>query len=110
MQQSSSSASAATYKTDVTYRYKVRDHDYSSERITLADFSSTAGRAQGIVNRYPDGSSVTVYYNPVDPSDAVLERGGTGGIGLLHLIGAVFAAAGLLFVIGSVTGHVHTGR
>jgi Protein of unknown function (DUF3592) len=110
MQQSSSSATAATYKADVTYRYKVRDRDYSSERITLADFSSTSGRAQGIVNRYPDGASVTVYYNPVDPADAVLERGGTSGIGLLYLIGGVFAAAGLLLLLGSVTGHVHTGR
>jgi Tfp pilus assembly protein PilV len=68
MQQTSSSNNAATYKADVTYRYKVQGRDYSSERITLADFSSSTGRAQGIVDRYPDGATVTVYYNPVNPN------------------------------------------
>jgi Protein of unknown function (DUF3592) len=98
-----------TYKADVAYRYKVRGHDYSSERITLVDFSSGAGRAQGIVSRYPDAAPVTVYYNPVDPADAVLERGGTSGIGLLYIVGGAFAAVGLFFFVGSLTGHVHTG-
>jgi hypothetical protein len=83
MQQTSGSTNTATHKADVAYRYKVRGRDYSSGVITLADISSSAGRAQGIVRRYPDGAPVTVYYNPVDPSDALLERGGTGGIGVL---------------------------
>ena len=109
-QQTSGSNNAVTYKADVAYRYKVRGRDYSSARITLADFSSSGGRAQGIVNRYPDGAPVTVYYNPVDPSDAVLERGGTAGIGVLYIIGGVFAVAGVLFLFGSVTGRVHTGH
>jgi hypothetical protein len=108
-QRDSSSASSTSYKADVTYRYKVRGRDYSSERITLADISSGAGRAQGIVNRYPDGAPITVYYNPVDPSDAVLERGGASGIRILYIVGGVFAAAGVLFLFGSVTGPVHTG-
>jgi hypothetical protein len=110
MQQTSGSTNAATYKADVAYRYKVRGRDYSSGRITLLDFSSTAGRAQSIVNRYADGAPVTVYYNPADPSDAVLERGGTGGIAVLYIIGAIFSAAGVLFLIGSLTGRVHTGN
>jgi hypothetical protein len=108
MRDTSDSTSTTTYKADVAYRYKVRGRDYSSDRLTLADFSSTARRAQGIVGRYADGAPVTVYYNPVDPSDAVLERGGTSGIGVLYLIGGVFAAAGLLFFFGSVTGRIHT--
>jgi len=110
MGQTSSSTNAANYKADVTYRYKVQGRDYSSERITLADFSSSGGRAQGIVDRYPDGAPVTVYYNPVDPSDAVLERGSTSGIAVLCVIGGIFAAAGLLFLVGSLTGRVHTGN
>jgi hypothetical protein len=108
MQQTSNSNNAATYKADVAYRYKVQSRDYSSGRLTVADFSSTAARAQSIVDRYADGATVTVYYNPVDPSDAVLERGGTSGIEVLYLVGGVFAAAGLLFLFGSMTGRVHT--
>jgi hypothetical protein len=109
-QQTSSSTNTANYKADVAYRYKVHDRDYSSGRITLADYSSTASRAEGIVNRYPSGAPVTVYYNPGDPSDAVLERGGTSGIRVLYIIGGVFAAAGVLFLLGSLTGRVPTGH
>jgi hypothetical protein len=98
MRQTSNSTNAPTYQADVAYRYKVRGRDYSSARITLADFSSTGGRAQGIVDRYPDGAPVTVHYNPVDPSDAVLEQGGTSGIAILYVIGGIFAVAGLLFL------------
>ena len=108
-QASGTSSSPPTYKADVAYRYKVQGRDYSSERISLMDISSTAGHAQGIVDRYPDGASVTVYYNPGDPSDALLERGTTGGIGVLYMAGAAFAGAGLLFLFASLTGHIHTG-
>jgi hypothetical protein len=108
MQQTSNSTDTVTYKADVAYRYKIQGRNYSSDRLTLADFSSTARRAQGIVDRYADGAPVTVYYNPADPSDAVLERGGTSGIGVLYIFGGVFAAAGLLLLFGSVTGRVHT--
>jgi len=110
-QQTSNSTNAAMYKADLAYRYKVKGRDYSSSRITLMDYSSSAaGRAQDIVARYPDGAAVTVYYDPADPSDSVLEPGGTSGIALLRLIGWAFAAGGLFFLYMSVTGRVHTGR
>lgn len=108
MQETSGSTRAATYKADVAYRYKVQGRDYSSERITLADYSSTTGRAQGIVNRYPDSAAVTVYYNPDDPSDAVLERDAGSGIRLLYLVGGAFAAGGAFLLFMSLTGRVHT--
>jgi hypothetical protein len=98
----------AAYRADVSYRYKVNGANYSSSQITLADFSSTRTRAQGIVERYPDKSTVEVYYNPANPSESVLEPGSTGGITLVYLFGAGFAAGGLFFLVMSLTGHVHT--
>jgi hypothetical protein len=109
-QQTSSPTNAAMYKADVAYRYEVKGRDYSSSQITLMDYSSTAGRAEDIAARYPDGAGVSVYYNPADPSDSVLEPGSTGGIPVLSLIGWAFAAGGLFFLYMSVTGRVHTGR
>ena len=108
-EQTSNSNNAAMYKADVAYRFKVNGRDYSSSQISLMDYSSTAARAGDIVARYPDGASVTVYYNPADPSDSVLEPGATRGISLLALIGGVFAVAGVFFLFMSLTGRVHTG-
>jgi hypothetical protein len=105
--QNSSSSNAPTYKADVAYRYQVQGRDYSSEQVSLADYSSTTGRAQSIVNRYPHGAPVTVYYNPTNPAEAVLERDASSGLNLLYLFGGLFALGGVFFLIMSMTGQVH---
>ena len=98
----------SAYKADISYRYKVNGRSYSSSNISHLDFStSSTGRAQSIVQQYPDKSTVQVYYNPSNPSEAVLEPGSAGGINLLYGIGGVFAAGGSLFLLLSLTGHVH---
>jgi hypothetical protein len=84
--------------------------NYSSCRISLVDVASTSGRAQSMVGRYPDKSTVRVYYNPSNFAEAVLEPGRAGGINVLYLVGGVFAAGGLFFLIMSLTGHVHTNH
>jgi hypothetical protein len=97
----------ATYKADIAYRYKVRGANYSSSKVALLDLASSSGRAQSMVERYPDKSKVQVYYNPADPSEAVLEPGSTGGINFLYFVGGIFATAGVFFLIMSLTGHIH---
>jgi hypothetical protein len=104
-----STGGTATYKADIVYRYKVDGANYSSSRISMVDFASTTGRAQSIVQRYPDKSRVLVYYDPSDPSEALLEPGPAGGINVLYGVGGAFAAAGLFFLVMSLTGHVHAG-
>jgi Protein of unknown function (DUF3592) len=104
-------SNAGTYKADISYRYQVKGVNYSSSRISLLDFSSSAaGRAESIVRNYPDKSTVRVYYNPSDFSESVLEPGSTGGINLLYVLGGIFATFGLFILILSLTGHVHTSR
>jgi hypothetical protein len=101
-------AGGSTFKADIAYRYKVNGANYSSSKIALLDLSASgSGRAQSIVERYPDESRVQVFYNPADPSDAILEPGSTGGIKFLYLVGGIFAAGGFFFFVMSVTGHVH---
>jgi hypothetical protein len=98
----------ATFKADIAYRYKVKGASYSSSKVALLDLAtSSSGRAQTIVQRYPDKSKVQVYYNPADPSDAILEPGSTGGVNVLYLIGGIFATAGVFFLVMSLTGHIH---
>ena len=98
----------STFKADIAYRYKVNGANYSSSKVALLDLaSSSSGRAQSIVQRYPDKSKVQVYYNPADPSEAILEPGSVGGINFLYLVGGIFATAGVFFLLMSLTGHVH---
>jgi hypothetical protein len=93
--------SRITYKANVFYEYSVKSNKYSSDKISFGDYSSSnQSHAQNIVNRYPRGKDVKVYYNPEDPQLAVLEPGVSWatytplGAGVFFiLIGGAFAAA-----------------
>jgi hypothetical protein len=57
----------------IVYEYSVGGMNYQGQKITSG--LSWGGSGSGkIVARYPAGSAVTVYYDPNNPADAVLER------------------------------------
>lgn len=60
---------------DVRYNYVVDGIEYHNDTISLSQYgSSSASHAVKEARRYPAGSRVTVYYNPENPHDAVLEH------------------------------------
>jgi hypothetical protein len=68
-----------TYYPRVVYSYEVAGQPYSSHRVTFGAIrpSKQAAAAEKALERYPVGSQVTVYYNPAQPSETVLERTAT---------------------------------
>jgi hypothetical protein len=76
VQSSHSGNSHSTYPV-VVYSYAVNGQSYQSQRIRAGDQFLTvrmAGQAQATVARYPIGKSVTIYYDPANPAESVLER------------------------------------
>ncbi len=81
------------YRPAIVFEYTIADRRYISDSISFADYSSSnSGHAEEIVARYPRGAEVEVYYNPQDPSTAVLERRAGGG-------GCIFFVVGMMFVV-----------
>jgi hypothetical protein len=61
----------------VIYQYEVNGTTYQAERIKAGDIHmriSTSRGAYDTVDHYPEGATVTVYYNPMNPAEAALER------------------------------------
>ncbi|HTX20837.1 MAG TPA: DUF3592 domain-containing protein [Candidatus Aquilonibacter sp.] len=87
-----------THSADVTYSYQVAGTSYTGDKVSTGEMSSSVAYAQGILNRYPVGKTVTVHYAPDDPSDAVLETGIHGGTWICLGVGTVFALVGILFL------------
>jgi len=84
------------YSADVHYRYTVNGGQYSSDRVTLGDSStSSAGGKQEIVGRYPAGARVMVYYDPDYPQSALLEAGPVFITYLPFAFGLLAIAAGV---------------
>lgn len=57
----------------VEYEYTVNGKRFTGARISLAE-TIPESEIESILNRYPLGKEVTVYYNPANPRQAVLER------------------------------------
>jgi hypothetical protein len=88
------------YMARVKFAYEVQGRRHESERIAWGGRASaaTSGEAQTLVDRYPTGSPVAVYYNPQKPKEAVLEPAETGGLSMLTWTWVGLAVIGLIFI------------
>lgn len=89
-----------TYSAEILYDYEVGGVTYSSNRVGYGDFgSSDPSWARKVVNRYPQGKEVTVYYMPDKPEESTLEKGVHKKTYLLPAFGSVFFLAGLAMFV-----------
>jgi hypothetical protein len=83
------------FRSRVIYSFTVNGQTYGGDRVAFgANAASTLPRLiSGAAGRYPAGSHVTVYYNPDNPAEAVLERRASGLMIVWVLAGALLAGA-----------------
>jgi hypothetical protein len=78
----------------VTYAYAVGGTPLQGNRVSIGH-----GNARAIVQKYPAGTDVQVFYDPNKPSSAVLEPGGSGLKALLVVGVVIILAATVLGVV-----------
>jgi hypothetical protein len=68
--------SQTRYSPYVKYEYDVAGRSYLGERLVFGPIATSPrpNKIQAVLGRYPPGTQVTVYYDPENPKDAVLER------------------------------------
>jgi hypothetical protein len=91
----------AFFGADVKYAYQVAGRDYRSTRLYVGRpvLTGSPKIAQDIIAKYRPGTKVSVFYNPANPAEAMLEplnfanakvaliaAIGFGGLGLLALL------------------------
>ncbi len=101
--QSFSTAYFTSHDARITYRYWVDGRKYVSSGVTPESLGFGSRReAQEVVDRFPPGSKVAVYYDPKRPGRAVLLPGkrehGSTPMGLLLLVAFVLIM-GLYFLL-----------
>lgn len=99
------STTSTSYAPEISYEYSLMGVKYSNSGIILGGNIGTgsSARASRLINKYPVGAAVTVYYNPRDPYQSVLERG-------LHLENFFIAGFGLAFIIFSMLWRHSVGK
>jgi hypothetical protein len=91
-----------TYRPDIVYRYEIDGRTMRSGDVYVGGAASTSAKSDAfqIVNRYPVGQQVEVYYDPAAPGKAVLIPGEAPGGKIAFWVGVIFLAVGLVIVIG----------
>lgn len=92
-----------TYIANVLFQYRVNDSEFECDCINF-DYgirTSNKRKEQSIVEQYPPGSQVTVYYDPDDPHQAVLEKR-VGGLFTTVLVSTVFILIGVILAVISL--------
>lgn len=89
-----------TYTPKIEYNYTVNGVNYSGNKISFEIVSATNyDWAQNKVNLYYKGKNVTVYYNPENPSESVLEKGFPGYPLFPTVLCIIFIIIGLGFFV-----------
>ena len=86
----------------IVYRYQVEGTDYYGEQISFGNTSSRSPNwAYRIRDQYSPGMEVSVYYDPANPQEAVLQPGAKWTTYIVLVIGVVFALTGGLILTGA---------
>lgn len=103
----SSGTHTTVYEPNIVYEYSADGQRFQSKQISFGAVAGTSstGWAENIVTHYPEGGTVQVFYNPANPSEAVLEHSGAGGNLALMLVFVVIEAVLVGILISGLTGH-----
>jgi len=97
---SNNTSSGYDYEKKIKYEYTVEGKTYVSSRVAIWEMSSNRSEAlRDVEEIFPAGKEVTVYYNPLDPQEAVLRPGEFRGARFVTFLGimmVIIPLAGLL--------------
>lgn len=94
-----SSKGGISYSAEISYFYTVGTQPLAGNRLRFNSMSFGSSEASAIVNAHPVGAAVTVYYNPAQPVEALLQPGIEGADFMLLLFLTPFNVAMLGFWI-----------
>jgi hypothetical protein len=94
------SKNGKTYQPDIHFNYQVYGTEYTSKRVYFGSNlgTSSKNRAQKLIDKYPVGQKVKVYYDPMKNTRAVIEPGARWEIKFFVIFSALFIIIPLLLV------------
>jgi hypothetical protein len=94
------SEGGVVYCLNVNYEYTIDGTTYQGDKISYTADSSCNSWSEDSDEDYPEGKEITVYVNPSDHSEAVLETG-LSAVDFFTLCLCLFPLVGLVLLYGS---------
>jgi hypothetical protein len=105
------------YYVAINYTYEVEGNPYFSSRYSLGQgdrvsrtYQERSDADADAASRFPEGTVVTVHYDPEQPTEAVLATGWNWGTFVPLLIGIFLGGSGWLFYAVSRSTNVTSGQ
>jgi hypothetical protein len=95
------------YTAALQYSYRVGGRDYHGSRVFWGGNEGREKHMASVVDTYPAGSKVRVFYDPQNPAEAVLDPLQNTGSRQLVLYGLAMITLGLFTVTGGVYSLFH---
>jgi hypothetical protein len=94
-------STSTTYDATIMYSYEVGDQSYQGNRRTFTNVrTGSRRRVEQILARYPQGGAVSVYYDPANPAESVLETGVNTFAYVVLVIAGILVLAGIAGLLG----------
>jgi hypothetical protein len=100
------------YSSSVGYTYELKGQTHTSNYVWASGGYSSSSKSphQAVVDKYPVGKTVKVYYDPKKPEFAILEPGVTTTNYIVIGAGIVFLLAGVVMTGATLFRIVAIGR
>lgn len=104
--QSSGYNQKISYRPSIQYQYMVDGQQYTNDTYAQRPFLlNNQGIIKRILDNYPEGSTVDIYYNPDNPQESFLQKGYGGAVNLILLsvllLFVIVVGIALFFVMSS---------
>ena len=98
-------------KAKINYNYSVNGSNFVGTRVRFADTTGSRRSAQEqLIEPYPVGAKVDVFYDPDSPKIAVLEAGAGWGASMLLLIPIILVGIAAFFLVDGLRIRKQTKR
>ena len=93
---------STSFHANIRYRFSANNKSFTGTRVSFGDHDANyRSYADDLVQRYPKDGEVTVYYNPANPEQSVLEPGVQPQTWVIIIVGVVLLAAGGMWLRSS---------
>ena len=94
-----------TYCLYVSYQYTVNGKTYDGDRVSYSTENSCNSWSKNADDDYPEGKEITVYYDPGNPSESVLQPG-LSGVDFFMCCFCIFPLIGLFLLYASLSSTI----
>ena len=93
-----SDADSDSYAVNIAYEYTVSGQTFIGNGPRVGFGTGSRRAAERLCKKYPQGSRVTVHYDPTNPRRSVVETGISMSVVMNLLIAILFTASGIIVI------------